>query len=160
MKARSFQWGRWLTVAVLLAVVLAARAQLSQRIKGKNFTFLEYYEPEVGVKSQTNRIKNILRGAEGQSLTADLIRIRQMRLENYPPAGPGTNLIAQSPEAWFDKEAGVITSTTRLDLVTSGGQIVMRGESGFLFAMETSALLVSNRVRTVIQDAGLKGRKP
>jgi len=160
MKTRSFQWGRWLTVAVLLAVAMVARAQLSQRIKGKNFTFLEYYEPEAGVKSQTNRIKNILRGAEGQSLTADLIRIRQMRLENYPPAGPGTNLIAQSPEAWFDKEAGVITSTTRLDLVTSGGQIVMRGESGFLYLMEKSALIVSNRVRTVIQDAALKGKKP
>ena len=160
MKTRSFQGGWWLTVAALLAVALAARAQLSQRIKGRNFTFLEYYEPEAGVKSQTNRIKNILRGAEGQSVTADLIRIRQMRLENYPQAGPGTNLIAQSPEAWFDKEAGLITSTSRLDLVTSGGQIVMRGETGFLFSMENSALIVSNRVRTVIHNAGLKGRKP
>ena len=160
MKTRSFQWGRWLTVAVLLAVVLAARAQLSQRIKGRNFTFLEYYEPEAGVKSQTNRIKNILRGAEGQSLTADLILIRQMRIENYPQQGPGTNLVAQAPEARFDKEASLVTSTGRLDLVTSGGQIVMRGESGFLYSMEKSALLVSNRVRTVIQDAALKGKKP
>ena len=58
------------------------------------------------------------------------------------------------------KEAGVITSTSRLDLVTSGGQIVMRGESGFMFSMETSALIVSNRVRTVIHNAGLKGMKP
>ena len=160
MKTRSFQWGRWLTIAVLLVAALMARAQLSQRIKGKNFTFLEYYEPEAGVKSQTNRIKNILRGAEGQSLTPDLIRIRQMRLENYPPAGPGTNLIAQSPEAYFDKEASLITSTTRLDLVTSGGQIVMHGETGFSFSMNDSTLIVSNRVRTVIQNAGLKGRKP
>ena len=160
MKTRSFQWGRWLTVVVLLAVALAAHAQLSQRIKGKNFTFLEYYEPEAGVKSQTNRIKNLLRGAEGQSLTADLILIRQMRIENYPQAGPGTNLVAQAPEAWFDKEASVVASTGRLDLVTSGGQIVMRGESGFLFSMETSALIVSNRVRTVIHNAGLKGMKP
>ena len=160
MKTRSFPWGRWLMIAVLLAVALVARAQLSQRIKGKNFTFLEYYEPEAGVKSRTNRIKNILRGAEGQTLTADFIRIRQMRLENYPQSGSGTNLIAQSPEAWFDKEAGVITSTTRLDLVTSGGQIVMRGETGFLFSMDDSTLIVSNRVRTVIQNAGLKGRKP
>ena len=160
MKTRSFQGGWWLTVAALLAVALAARAQLSQRIKGRGFTFLEYYEPEAGVKAQTNRIKNILRGAEGQTLTPDLIRIRQMRIENYPQAGPGTNLIAQSPEAWFDKEAGLINSTSRLDLVTSGGQIVMRGETGFLFSMENSALIVSNRVRTVIHNAGLKGKKP
>ena len=160
MKARSHAGGWCLTVAVLLAVALVARAQLSQRIKGRNFTFIEYYEPEPGVKSQTNRIKSILRGAEGQSLTEDLILIRQMRIESYPQAGPGTNLVAQSPEARFDREASLVTSTGRLDLATSDGQIVMRGESGFLFSMETSTLIVSNRVRTVIHNAGLKGRKP
>lgn len=160
MKTRSFQWGRWLTLAVLLAVALAARAQLSRNARLGPFRFIEYYPPDPLLKAQTNAVRNLLRGTNGTLVGPDVFRIRQMRLENYPQTGKGTNLIAQSPEAYFDKEKNLLNSTNRIDLVASDGQIHVKGETGFLFSMDDSALIVSNRVRAVIYGAGLKGKKP
>ena len=149
-----------LVLSMVFGLSFAVRAQLSKHFRGKNFRFIEYYDAVPGLKAQTNQVKNLLTGAEGQYLSNETVRITQSRLESYPQAGKGTNLVVVSPESFFEVNARIITSTSRLDLAASDGQIRLRGQTGYMFSMTNSSLIVSNRVRTFIQGAALKGSRP
>lgn len=148
----------WLAILVLLLPPL--HAQLSRFVRGKNFKAIEYHPPVPGLKHQTNHLKNLLSGAEGQYLTNGLVRITKSRLENYPSTGIGTNLVALSPESFFDPDTKIITSTGRLDVTASDGRMTLRGETGYLFSMTNSSFVVSNRVRAFIHGDLLPSARP
>ena len=74
-----------------------------------------------------------------------------MRLEHYQFDGR-TNVVALAPECLFDNEARIAWSTGRLEVVGMNGVLRIVGNEGFLVNMTNSALVVSNRVRTVLRQ--------
>jgi hypothetical protein len=128
--------------------------QLGKYLRTKGFKSTEFYDPIPGLKAQTNRVKNVLSGAEGEYMVNGLVRLTKSRLENYPPRGHATNLVAVSPESFFDPSTKLITGTGALQLVAADGRLSLRGWSGYQYSMTNSDLIVSNRARAFI-DASL-----
>jgi hypothetical protein len=149
-------------VAIGLGLILLtpARGQLSKYAKTKGFKVFQYYESTPGLKAQTNQVKSFLSGSEGQLQTNGHWRITQSRLENYPPRARATNLVAMSPESFYDEETQLITSTSALHLKAINGRMTLRGHSGYEFSMTNNNLIVSNYVRGFIQDSLFKTQNP
>ena len=146
----------WLLAAGGAAVlglffVLPLAGQLSRRFKARDVKFPEFYENPMTGKSQTNKLKGILMGAEGQYLSNELFLVTQMQLEHYQPDGR-TNVVAKAPQCFFDNEARVAWSTGRLEVIGVNGGLKITGNEGFQVQMTNSSLIVSNRVRTVLRQ--------
>lgn len=145
----------WLlgTLGVVALSLLSSptSGQLSRQLKARDVKFPEFYENPMTGKSQTNRLKGLLMGTEGQYLSNELFLVTQMRLEHYQPDGK-TNVIAKAPQCFFDNETHVAWSTGRLEVVGVGGTLRIEGRQGFQVMMTNSSLVVSNRVRTVLRQ--------
>jgi hypothetical protein len=147
------------STAVLLVSIV--RAQFTKYARTKNFIWTEHYDRPISPGNPTNALKVLIRGAEGQYLSNDQVRITTARIEHYPLGGKGTNLIAITPICLFDPDAHTLTSTDRVDIVARDGAITVNGSAGFRFDTTNTILHVSNRVRTTIQGNLLKaGRIP
>lgn len=148
-------WSRLLLTGGLAALVWLCvpplAGQLSRYAKGKDVKFPQFYETPVTGRIQTNRLKGLLMGAEGQYLSNELFLVTQMRLEHYQPDGR-TNVVATAPQCFFDNELGVAWSTGRLQVVAGNGGLRIEGNEGFQVRMTNSSLIVSNRVRTVLRQ--------
>jgi hypothetical protein len=140
-------------MAAGLLLLTSARAQLRKYTTMKGFKVFEYYESIPGLKAQTNQIKSFLSGSEGQLMTNGLVRITQSRLENYPPRGRATNLVAMSPESYYEHETRLVTSTSALHLKAINGRMTLRGQTGYEFSMTNNHLVVSNYVRGFIHES-------
>ncbi len=151
-----------LAVASMAALLVSiTRAQLSKYARTKNFRYTEHYDRPISPGNPTNALKVLIRGAEGQYLENDQVRITTARIEHYPLTGKGTNLIAITPICLFDPNEHTLNSTDRVDIIARDGAIVVNGSAGFRFDMTNATLHVSNRVRTTIQGYLLKpGRIP
>ena len=147
-------------IALGLMLLMSARAQLSKYGKTKGFKVFAYYESTPGLKAQTNQVKSFLSGSEGQLQTNGLWRIKQSRLENYPPRGQATNLVALSPESYYEHETRLVTSTSALHLKAINGRMTLRGHTGYEFSMTNNNLIVSNYVRGFIHDSLFKTQNP
>lgn len=139
-----------LSVGALL--LLSAHAQFSSGIKTKNFTYTEFYDQPISATNPTNRLKLLLRGAQGRYLSNNLAAITTARLEHFPPTGRGTNLIAITPFCVLDLDAHSVSSTNRMDIAVDDGKLTVRGDTGFHFEMTNYILHVSNRTRTVLRQ--------
>ena len=145
--------------SLAVAVTVPLLAQLQQGFKGSGSKYPEYYAlPKTG-GIQTNRLRGMFFGTNWLHLSNKVFRVVGMRLEHYEMNGT-TNLIAQAPECLFDTRERVAWSTGRLDIVGMAGALVLQGKRGFQVQMKTSTLIVSNRVRTVIQRELLDDSKP
>ena len=82
-----------------------------------------------------------------------------MQLEHYELDGK-TNLIARAPECLFDMETRIAWSTGRLEIVAMSGAMRVEGNHGFQVQMTNSVLIISNRVRTVIERDHLGKFRP
>jgi len=149
-----------LALAAGLALVVSAGAQLRRYTTMKGFKVFEYYESTPGMKAQTNQVKTFLSGAEGQLLTNGLVRITQSRLENYPPRGQATNLVAMSPESYYDHETRLVNSTSALRLQAIDGRMTLGGQTGYEFSMTNNRLVVSNYVRGFIHESLFRTKNP
>ena len=129
---------------------LPLQAQLRRDLKTKDFTYPEFYPHTISPDNPTNRMKLLLRGAEGRYYSNTLVGITTARLEHYPESGKGTNLVAITPFCVLDSAAHMVSSTNWIDLIANDGVIKIHGERGFLFDMTNQFLYVSNRSRTVI----------
>ena len=137
--------------ALVLIFVLPLAGQLSRYAKGKDVKFPQFYETPMTGRSQTNRLKGLLMGAEGQYLSNEVVLVTKMRLEHYQPDGR-TNVVALAPQCFFDNEARLAWSTGRLEVIGINGALRIEGNQGFQVSMTNSSLVVSNRVRTVIRQ--------
>jgi len=137
--------------AVVLLCVLPLAGQLTRQLKARDVKFPEFYENPMMGKSQTNKLKGLLMGAEGQYLSNELFLVTQMRLEHYQPDGR-TNVVAKAPQCIFDNEARLAWSTGRLEVIGVNGGLRIEGNEGFQVQMTNSSLIVSNRVRTVLHQ--------
>lgn len=146
-------------VALALAVAVPLLAQIQQGFKGSGSKYPEFYQlPKTG-GIQTNRLRGMFFGTNWLHLSNKVFRVAGMRLEHYEMSGP-TNLVAQAPECLFDTQARVAWSTGHLDIIGMAGALVLQGRQGFQVQMTNSTLIVSNRVRTVIQLERLNIPKP
>ena len=159
--ARPWGWAfGLLTLLTLVGLVGApwAWAQFGRTGRIKNFKLPDFYPPGIAVKTPS-RLRSLITGAEAQPLPNGLIAVHRMRIENYLRDGR-TNLVAQAPACRIDPSARTVTSAGRLDLRVLDGRIVLTGEHGFTFYMTNTHLIVSNRVRTVIQRQLLETAQP
>ena len=149
------KWSKLLAAGGIAALVwlcvLPLAGQLSRRFKARDVKFPEFYENPMTGKSQTNKLKGLLMGSEGQYLSNELFLVTQMRLEHYQPDGR-TNVVAKAPQCFFDNEARVAWSTGRLEVIGVNGGLRITGNQGFQVQMTNSSLIVSNRVRTVLRQ--------
>ena len=165
---RRHRGGNGWTQVLMLAVAAGAISlsplpgQIARYVKGKDLRWPDFYETPGAGRSHTNRLRGMLMGAEGQSLSNDLfvVRLTQMRLEHYDLLGK-TNLVALAPECLFDTQNRVAWSTTsRLDIVGMNGALLVHGDQGFHLVMTNSTMTVSNRVRTTLRQDMLKLARP
>ncbi|MGH8247074.1 MAG: hypothetical protein ACREUU_11675 [Gammaproteobacteria bacterium] len=146
-----------LAVACMAALWISfGRAQISKYARTKDFRYTEHYDRPIAPGNPTNALKVLIRGAQGQYLPNDQVRITTARIEHYPETGKGTNLVANTPLCLFDPNARTLTSTDRVDIIARDGAIVVDGSAGFRFDMTNTILHVSNRVRTTIQGSLMK----
>jgi hypothetical protein len=145
----------------LLALALAAPlvAQVQQGFKGSGWKFPEYYETPLPGERRTYPLKGLISGEQGRHLSNNFYFVTGMLLEHYEWSGV-TNVVARAPECLFDMQARVAWSTGRLVIVGNGGELTIAGNHGFRATMTNSTLIISNRVRTVIQRGLLSKSRP
>jgi hypothetical protein len=146
-----------LGLGVFVAVPLGA--QLGNMVFKGGFKAPEYYETLPTGRSQTNRLRGLLMGAEGSPVSNEVVRVKQMHIEHYQLDGQ-TNLVARAPECFFDARSKVAWSTGRLEIVGMSGTMFVEGNEGFQVRMTNSTLTISNRVRTVLRQGLVKAAKP
>jgi hypothetical protein len=134
-------------------------AQIQQGSKGTALRFPEYYETPLPGKNRSYPLKGLFSGEQGRHLSNSLYFVIGMRLEHHEPDGT-TNLLARAPECLFDTGTHMAWSTGRLEIVGMGGALTIQGNQGFQANMTNSTLIISNRVRTVIQRSLLNESKP
>lgn len=152
---------RCLGGVLLLALALAGplAGQVRQGSRGSAWKFPDYYDTPLIGSSQTNRLKGMILGEAGQHLSNRVFRITDMQLEHYELDGK-TNLVARAPECLFDASDRVAWSTGRLEIVGLNGAMFVHGRQGFQARMTNSTLIISNRVRTIINQDLVKLSKP
>ena len=144
---------------LVLAVAAPLAAQVQQGFKSTAWKFPEYYEMPLVGKSRSFPLKGLISGEQGRHLSNSVYLVTGMRLEHYEFQGV-TNLQARAPECLFDTETRMAWSTGRLEIVGMGGALTIRGNQGFQASLTNSILIISNRVRTVIERGLLNESKP
>lgn len=143
----------------VLTVVAPLVAQIQQGFKGTAWKFPEYYEMPLVGRSRGFPLKGLISGEHGRHLSNSIYLVTGMRLEHYEFEGV-TNLQARAPECLFDTDTRVAWSTGRLEIVGMGGALTIHGNQGFQASLTNSILIISNRVRTVIERGLLNESKP
>lgn len=110
-------------------------------------------------KNRSFPLKGLISGQHGQHLSNSIYLVTGMRLEHYEFEGV-TNLLARAPECVFNTDTRVAWSTGRLEIVGMGGALTIHGNQGFQASLTNSILIISNRVRTVIERGLLNESKP
>ena len=141
-----------LAILTLLVVGLASvvLAQISSP-RGRNLIVPEYFEKAVEAGILTNQLKGRLTLREVEYLPNRLIHGRTMQLEQYTPEGR-TSVIARAPECFFNEASRIASSTGRLEIIAMDGRFLITGQQGFQASLTNTALILSNRVRTVLKQ--------
>jgi hypothetical protein len=158
---RSTTFSRRVGVLLALGSLLAwpLLAQIRSGGQASGWKYPERYELPILAKGQTNRLKGLLMGQQGQHLSNQVYRVNQMQLEHYDLDGK-TNLIARAPECLFNMDDRIAWSTGRLEIIGLAGAMRMDGNEGFEARMTNSTLTISNRVRTVLRQGLAKISNP
>lgn len=145
----------------MLALALTAPliAQIQQGFKSTAWKFPEYYETPLPGETRTFPLKGLISGEQGSHLSNSIYFVTGMRLEHYTAEGV-TNLLARAPECLFNTGTRMAWSTGRLEIVGKGGALTIQGNEGFQATLTNSILIISNRVRTVIERGLLNESKP
>ncbi len=119
--------------------------------RARQLSIPEYYEDAVQARALTNQLRARLTMREADYLPGRIIFGRVNRLEQYNPEGR-TNVIALAPECFFNQTNRLAWSTGRLDIVALDGKFMVTGREGFQLSLTNTVLIVSNHVRTVLQQ--------
>ena len=142
---------QWLLTRMALVigcamVAAAAWAQFGNSGVVRGFKFPEFFERAPG---QTNRLlKTLITGSEARP-AAGVYDVKDMKIETFEETGK-TNIIARAPQCNVDLSRRVVWSTGRLEVATANGQFWTEGNEGFFCRMSNTVVILSNRVRTVI----------
>lgn len=154
MRVSGIKTGLGAAAVLLLAAVCATVwAQGGGRMdRVKDFKRIEYHD--AGPAGQTARIRSLVSGTEALPAYSNLIWVQQMKVEGYELDGR-TNLVARAPSCLLDQRNEIASSTSRLEVALSEGRLYIEG-TGFWFSVSNRHLIISNRVRTVIQPELLR----
>lgn len=144
MNRRNHPCLRVARVLLVLGLALfpwAGRAQPIQ-VKG-GFKSTEYYDPP-----NETQMKSMLEGAGAEPLPEGRIQVTKAIYWRFLTNGE-VQLSVQAPQCIYDKGQRAISSSGPLRMQIANGKFSIEGE-GFLYQVTNSALLVSNRVHTVL----------
>ena len=147
MKTKWNNAGLFLSVfAALCVVAVRGRAQMEALGKAPAFTSVEYYE-----RPHAQQIKSRLSGAEATP-QGPLLMIKQLKLETFAVDGK-PEIVVTAPDCVYDTQNHAASSPGRMQLQSGDGKYRVEGE-GFLWRQDGSSLIISNKVQTVIENAG------
>lgn len=135
------------TIMVALFVSAMALGQgVPRQGVQKRFKFPEY-------DRKTGRIKSLLAGEKGIPQKNGQILVQGARLETYVYDGAKRNvdLIIEAPECFFNLRTRTASSSGPMRAFRADGQAAIEGR-GFVWAQRSSLLVISNSVRTVMQN--------
>ena len=101
----------------------------------------------------TGRIKSLLTGDKAIPQQDGQILVMVARLETYVYDGAVRNvdLIIEAPRCFFNFQTRVASSAGRMKAFRADGEAAIEGR-GFVWRQRDSTLVISNAVRTVMQN--------
>lgn len=117
----------------------------------KNFSVSpDYYDPPHQAQA-----KSLLQGAEAVPMAGgQQVQIRKARLRTFREDGQ-VELLVEAPECLYESRSRSVTSSGPLEVQTADGKFSLQGE-GFSWQQTRSTLVISNKVRTLVQPALLQ----
>jgi lipopolysaccharide export system protein LptA len=144
MNRRNHSCSRVALVVLALGLALFPwPARTQPVVSGRGFRLSEYYDPpnETKMKSSVEGAKAEL-GPDGRYLVTEA-KWRTFRTNSE------VELVAEAPQCLYDRSRRTISSPGPLRVQIADGKFSIEGE-GFLYQQTNSALLVSNRVHTIL----------
>ena len=139
--------GRFFILLGIVAVLLTAIAQV-RSVQGvqKRIKFPEY-------DRATGKIKSLLTGERATPQKNGYILVEKARLETYMYDGTTKNidLIIEAPKCLFNFRTRVASSAGNMKVSRADGQAAIEGR-GFVWDQQSTVLVISNDVRTVMQN--------
>ena len=139
--------GRFFILLGIVAVLLTAIAQVrSGQGVQKRIKFPEY-------DRATGKIKSLLTGERATPQKNGYILVEKARLETYVYDGTTKNidLIIEAPKCLFNFRTRVASSAGNMKVSRADGQAAIEGR-GFVWDQQSTVLVISNDVRTVMQN--------
>jgi hypothetical protein len=139
--------GRFFILLGIVAVLLTAIAQVrSGQGVQKRIKFPEY-------DRATGKIKSLLTGERATPQKNGYILVEKARLETYVYDGTTKNidLIIEAPRCLFNFQTRVASSAGNMKVSRADGQAAIEGR-GFVWDQQSTVLVISNDVRTVMQN--------
>jgi hypothetical protein len=139
--------GRFFILLGIVAVLLTAIAQVrSGQGVQKRIKFPEY-------DRATGKIKSLLTGDRATPQKNGYILVEKARLETYVYDGTTKNidLIIKAPKCLFNFRTRVASSAGNMKVSRADGQAAIEGR-GFVWDQQSTVLVISNDVRTVMQN--------
>jgi hypothetical protein len=139
--------GRFFILLGIVAVLLTAIAQVrSGQGVQKWIKFPEY-------DRATGKIRSLLTGERATPQKNGYILVEKARLETYVYDGTTKNidLIIEAPKCLFNFRTRVASSAGNMKVSRADGQAAIEGR-GFVWDQQSTVLVISNDVRTVMQN--------
>lgn len=139
--------GRFFILLGIVAVLLTAIAQVrSGQGVQKRIKFPEY-------DRATGKIRSLLTGERATPQKNGYILVEKARLETYVYDGTTKNidLIIEAPKCLFNFRTRVASSAGNMKVSRADGQAAIEGR-GFVWDQQSTVLVISNDVRTVMQN--------
>ena len=139
--------GRFFILLGIVAVLLTAIAQVrSGQGVQKRIKFPEY-------DRATGKIRSLLMGERATPQKNGYILVEKARLETYVYDGTTKNidLIIEAPRCLFNFRTRVASSAGNMEVSRADGQAKIEGR-GFVWDQHSTVLVISNDVRTVMQN--------
>ena len=149
MNLRGAYFGALAGAIVFLFAAADGRAQTNalagvKDLHATDFTSEQYFEAP-----NEQLVKIRLAGASAEPLPGGLLEVKRLKIENF---NTNSTLLAvvRAPQCTFAPLDGVASSAGHLELQSGDGKFRVEGD-GFLWRQNESSLVISNRVRTVIE---------
>ncbi len=149
MNLRGAYWGVFVGAIIFLIAAGDARGQTNvlagvKDLHATDFTSEQYFEAP-----NEQLVKLRLSGASAEPLPGGLLEVKQLKIENFN-TNRTLRAVVRAPQCTFAPLDGVASSAGHLELQSGDGKFRVEGD-GFLWQQNESSLVISNRVRTVIE---------
>jgi len=135
---------------IALAAAWTCAPAFGQGFQGEGIKFPIYYQAHELTKGQTNRLKLLITSKTAELLPNSIYRLGGMYLQHQDGFGR-TNLIASSPECFYNHAQKTISSAASLSVNADNGLLYLEGV-GFFGNFTNMTLNLSNKVETRIRE--------
>jgi lipopolysaccharide export system protein LptA len=135
---------------IALAAAWTCAPSFGQGFQGEGIKFPIYYQAHELTKGQSNRLKLLITSKTAELLPNSIYRLGGMYLQHQDGFGR-TNLIARSPECFYNHERKTVSSAASLSVNADNGLLYLEGV-GFFGNFTNMTLNLSNKVETRIRE--------